>query len=304
MRLILVAAALFVIVQAAVPFVSAAEPAWKEVAIPDEWKKAPAGEKGFLWYRANVTVPATWRDRKFELVVEAVDDAREFYFNGSKIGSLGDFPPAYRSGLGETKRLAIPAGAIKHGSENVVAIRVATIESRNGFNVAAPVLFAGDGAIRLAGKWETANGDDVAWANSEPAAIKTSAFAKTEDAAAVEKSLKKLSDEDQPLSPAESLARMKTPSDLQVELVLSEPHIGQPLSLKWDHRGRLWVVKYLQYPNPAGLKMVSRDKFLRSVYDKVPPPPPNHFRGADKITIHEDTDGDGRSTSTRRLSKV
>ena len=31
----------------------------------------------------------------------------------------------------------------------------------------------------------------------------------------------------------------------------------------------------------------------RSVYDKVPPPPPNHFRGADKITIHEDTDGDG-----------
>ncbi len=53
-------------------------------------------------------------------------------------------------------------------------------------------------------------------------------------------------------------------------------------------------MQYLQYPNPAGLKMVSRDKFLRSVYDKVPPAPPNHFRGADKITIHEDTDGDGK----------
>ena len=25
----------------------------------------------------------------------------------------------------------------------------------------------------------------------------------------------------------------------------------------------------------------------------VPPPPPNHFRGKDRITIHEDTDGDG-----------
>jgi putative membrane-bound dehydrogenase-like protein len=303
MRLILVAAAFFALVQAAVPLVSAAEPAWKEVAVPDEWKKAPAGEKGFLWYRAKVAVPVTWgtagqarsgTTRKLELVVEAVDDAREFFFNGQKVGSLGDFPPAYRSGLGETKRLAIPASAIKYGSENVVAIRVATIESRNGFNVAAPVLFAGDSAIRLAGKWETTNGDDIAWASANPEAIKTAAFAKIEDAAAVEKSLKKLSDEDRPLSPAESLARMKTPADLQVELVLAEPHIGQPLSLKWDHRGRLWVMNYLQYPNPAGLKMVSRDKFLRSVYDRVPPPPPNHFRGADKITIHEDTDGDGQ----------
>jgi glucose/arabinose dehydrogenase len=64
--------------------------------------------------------------------------------------------------------------------------------------------------------------------------------------------------------------------------------------MKWDSRGRLWVVNYLQYPNPAGLKMISRDKFLRSVYDQVPQPPPNHFRGTDKITIHEDTDGDGK----------
>jgi putative membrane-bound dehydrogenase-like protein len=275
-------------------FVPAAAPAWKEVGVPEEWKKAPAGEQGFLWYRAKVSIPATWRERKFELVVEAVDDAREFYFGGQKIGGLGDFPPAYRSGLGETKRLAIPAGAIKYREDNVVAIRVATIQSRSGFNVAAPVLFAGDAAIRLAGKWETADGDDAAWAGGDAAAIKTAAFGKIEDAAVVEQELKKLSDEDRPLSPAESLAKMKTPADLQVELVLAEPHIAQPLSLKWDHRGRLWVMNYLQYPNPAGLKMVSRDKFLRSVYDQIPPPPPNHFRGADKITIHEDTDGDGK----------
>jgi putative membrane-bound dehydrogenase-like protein len=282
---------------------TAAEPAWKEVSVPEEWKKAPPGDKGFLWYRAKVAVPASWNKgtagqassgTQLELVVEAVDDAREVYFNGQKLGSLGEFPPKYRSGLGETKRLAVPDAAVKYGGENVVAIRVATIESRSGFNVAAPVLFGGDGAIRLAGKWEVANGDDPAWAKSEPAAIKTAAFAVVEDAAEVKQSLKKLSNDDRPLSPAESLARMKTPDDLQVELVLSEPQIGQPLSMKWDHRGRLWVMNYLQYPNPAGLTMVSRDKFLRSVYDKVPPPPPNHFRGADKITIHEDTDGDGR----------
>ena len=27
---------------------------------------------------------------------------------------------------------------------------------------------------------------------------------------------------------------------------------------------------------------------------QVPPPPPRHVRGKDKITIHEDTDGDGK----------
>ena len=56
----------------------------------------------------------------------------------------------------------------------------------------------------------------------------------------------------------------------------------------------MWVVEYRQYPNPAGVKVLSRDGVWRVVYDKVSPPPPHHFRGADRITIHEDTDGDGR----------
>ncbi len=35
------------------------------------------------------------------------------------------------------------------------------------------------------------------------------------------------------------------------------------------------------------------DQYLRAGYDVVPAPPPNHVRGADKITVLEDTDGDG-----------
>ena len=80
---------------------------------------------------------------------------------------------------------------------------------------------------------------------------------------------------------------------MQIDLVLAEPIVRQPVSLSFDERGRLWVVQYLQYPFPAGLKMVSRDSVWRTVYDKVPQAPPHHVRGRDKITIHEDTDGDG-----------
>jgi putative membrane-bound dehydrogenase-like protein len=273
---------------------AAAEPAWKEAAIPDDWKKAPAGEKGRLWYRAKVAIPAAWRGRNLELVVESIDDAREIYFGGQLVGKLGEFPPQYQSALGQTQRFKIPSAAVQFGGDNALAVRVYNIDGRSGFNVAAPVLFAGDEAIRLAGKWERADGDDAAWTKASAEAIKTPAFTKIEQTAVIDRELKKLQNDEGPLSPEQSLARMKTPDDLQVDLVLSEPAIGQPLSLKFDSRGRMWVVNYLQYPNPAGLKMVSRDKHLRSVYDQVPPAPPNHFRGADKITIHEDTNGDGK----------
>ena len=94
-------------------------------------------------------------------------------------------------------------------------------------------------------------------------------------------------------APTASLAAMKAPADLKVELVLAEPVVRQPVFINFDERGRLWVVQYLQYPAPAGLKVLSRDGYWRAVYDKVPPAPPHHTRGEDKITIHEDTDGDG-----------
>jgi putative heme-binding domain-containing protein len=95
------------------------------------------------------------------------------------------------------------------------------------------------------------------------------------------------------LAPADAARSFKVADDLRFDLVLAEPTVKQPLSLSFDERGRLWVVQYIQYPHPAGLKVVSRDNFWRVVYDKVPPAPPNHVRGKDIISIHEDTKGDG-----------
>jgi putative heme-binding domain-containing protein len=95
------------------------------------------------------------------------------------------------------------------------------------------------------------------------------------------------------LAPAESAKSFKVADDLRFDQVLAEPIVKQPLSLSFDERGRLWVVQYIQYPHPAGLKVMSRDIFWRVVYDKVPPPPPNHFRGKDIVSIHEDTTGSG-----------
>jgi len=96
-----------------------------------------------------------------------------------------------------------------------------------------------------------------------------------------------------PLTPALAMKHMKAARDLRLDQVLTEPVVTQPIYMNFDERGRLWVVQYRQYPYPAGIKILSEDKFLRATYDKVPPPPPHHFKGRDKITIHEDTKGTG-----------
>jgi putative membrane-bound dehydrogenase-like protein len=102
-----------------------------------------------------------------------------------------------------------------------------------------------------------------------------------------------LPDGSKPLPPAETVKSFKLADGLAMQVVAHEPAVEQPLNMYFDERGRMWVIQYLQYPFPAGLKIVEYDKYLRAVFDKVPPPPPNHFRGKDKITIHEDTNGDG-----------
>jgi putative membrane-bound dehydrogenase-like protein len=94
-------------------------------------------------------------------------------------------------------------------------------------------------------------------------------------------------------TPAESLAQFQVAPGLRWDLAATEPMVRQPLNIHFDERGRMWVVQYLQYPFPAGLKITKYDQYLRAIYDKVPPPPPNHFKGADRITILEDTNGDG-----------
>ena len=95
------------------------------------------------------------------------------------------------------------------------------------------------------------------------------------------------------LTPAEAVARFKLPDGFTARTVAAEPMIRQPVSMSFDARGRLWVLQYLQYPHYAGLKAVTQDRYLRTVYDKVPEPPPHGPKGLDRITILSDPDEHG-----------
>lgn len=93
--------------------------------------------------------------------------------------------------------------------------------------------------------------------------------------------------------PDESAGKMSVMPGFNVELVASEPQVRQPVAIDFDDKGRLWVLQYLQYPNPAGLTRVKVDRYSRTTYDRVPKPPPYGPKGADRLTILEDKDGDG-----------
>lgn len=102
-----------------------------------------------------------------------------------------------------------------------------------------------------------------------------------------------MADESTGLSPEDALSAFKYPEGLDLDLIASEPLINQPVEINFDQQGRLWVVQYNQYPYPAGLKVTNVDWHLRMQFDTVPEAPPHGVQGADKITLLEDTDGDG-----------
>lgn len=281
---------------------SAAE--WKTAKVPGAWEeKGPAEARtydGVAWYRTWVKVHDTFfnkHDRNlFEESVSVnirdLADAHEVYVNGKKIGEGGAFPPAFKSGRNDVHRHKVPVGTLRKGEWNELAIRVYNQKGPGGFLGEAPFIMNYFMECVMEGTWEFQMADGYQPGPALTTKPTTSAFDDFRESNRVlGRSAAWVTGPK--LSPEESFAKMKSADDLKVDLLLSEPLVAQPTHMSFDERGRLWVAQYRQYPYPAGVNMVSRDKYYRSHYDRVPPAPPNHDRGADIISIHEDTNGDG-----------
>ncbi len=78
-------------------------------------------------------------------------------------------------------------------------------------------------------------------------------------------------------NPSKDLPEMRVQDGFQIELIAKEPDVKQPIAFCFDERGRMWVAEAFSYPNrqPEG-------------------------QGKDRITILEDTDGNG-SFETKKV---
>jgi putative heme-binding domain-containing protein len=73
-------------------------------------------------------------------------------------------------------------------------------------------------------------------------------------------------------TPEAERAALRVPPGFEVQLVAAEPEIDKPMNLAFDARGRLWVTHSREYPIAAGAGA-----------------------GRDRVSILEDTTGDGRA---------
>jgi putative heme-binding domain-containing protein len=65
-----------------------------------------------------------------------------------------------------------------------------------------------------------------------------------------------------PLPPStnEQLEKFQLPPGFEIQLVVSDPDIGQPMNLNFDARGRLWLTHSIEYPFPAKGEGVEPDR--------------------------------------------
>ncbi|MGB0580696.1 MAG: PVC-type heme-binding CxxCH protein, partial [Limisphaerales bacterium] len=222
-----------------------------------------------------------------------VAGAHEVFVNGKSIGTGGSFPPSFEDGREGNHRHKIPSGTLVKDRWNEIVVRIYNPKGKGGFLTEAPFVMNYFWECVFEGDWEFHVGRKPSFGGVLKTKPKLAAYDQFHESNRVLGEAAKFVHGEK-LSPADSFAKMKAADDLEVDLMLAEPLVAQPTHFSFDSRGRLWVAQYRQYPYPAGLKMVSRDRYYRSHYDRVPPAPPNHTPGRDIVSIHEDTDGDGK----------
>jgi len=79
------------------------------------------------------------------------------------------------------------------------------------------------------------------------------------------------------LEAEDSKALSMTAKEFELQLFVSEPDIVNPVSFTWDERGRLFVVESVDYPNQVN----------------------DDGKGNDRISVCEDTNGDGRANGCK-----
>ena len=272
---------------------------WRVITVPGS--DDVSQPTGVGWYRCWVKVPNNWatlggRDLWVEsvtLTVDASHPAHEAFLNGKRLGGSGHFPPDAKPGDGLAKRYKVPAGSLAKGKWNELSIKVFNPDGEGRFRGSGPSIQGYFLECLFAGEWEYRPGSEAALGQALEAKPARASYDSFHEASRVLFEAQKLVHGER-LSPEESMKKFELADGLIVETVLHEPLVAQPTHLSFDARGRLWVSHYVQYPYPAGLRQISRDKYYRAKYDRQPKPPPHHSPGRSRVTVHEDTNGDGR----------
>ena len=120
---------------------------WRPINIPGYWEDQGMKElNGVVWYRREITIPASMTGKPARVFLGRIVDADELYINGKPIGRTTYQYPQ--------RRYTVPADLLKAG-RNVFVIRVTNTAGKGGFVPDKPYcLFAGTDTLDLKGTWQ------------------------------------------------------------------------------------------------------------------------------------------------------
>jgi len=120
---------------------------WNSITIPGYWSATELkGINGAVWFRKEITVPASAAGLPGNLNLGRIVDADSTFINGVFIGTVSyQYPP---------RRYTIPAGVLREGN-NILTVRVISNIGDGGFVSEKPYdLTAGDFTTTLEGEWK------------------------------------------------------------------------------------------------------------------------------------------------------
>lgn len=269
---------------------------WLPATVPP--KAITMDRQAPLWYLCHLSVaknlvePSSdpkdlWRE-SMTLALQDIEGPFKVFLNGTLIIDSSDV------GAAAPKRFKIPKDILKGEVFNTLAIRLDGPSAKRGL-IHPPVFGGYLDEVRLEREWLVHPGE-VPPEDLVPLEVPPKLAAYTPKDWRPASTVLQAPEEPirgRQVPPGVALTNLKPADDLAIETLLHEPEVAQPTHVSFDGHGRIWIAQYRQYPYPAGLKMISRDAYYRGKYDRVPPAPPHHTRGADLISVHEDTDGDG-----------
>ncbi len=110
-----------------------ADSGWRMIKVPGSWESQgvndanpefPTAKRpydGFAWYRCSIVVPESYKGKELCLFLGAVDDMDTTYFNGVKIGGIGQETKDYWAAF---RDYPIPPDLVKIGKVNSIVVRV------------------------------------------------------------------------------------------------------------------------------------------------------------------------------------
>jgi len=142
---------------------------WATMKLPQHWDSAGLPEfDGFMWFRKEVDVPASWAGRQLFLHLGPINDMDRTWWDGFEVGRF-EVPNQWTA-----PRLYIVPGDVVKAGRNVIVVRVQDVGSKGGICGKPEDLeleLCGTGGaevIALAGEWRYKPGLDMKDAPPQP----------------------------------------------------------------------------------------------------------------------------------------